>query len=444
MTEQEIFQKCLSLGMTAAGAAGCTANILAESGGKPNNVEDRSSMSDEEYTAAVDSGSYDGFCEDRLGYGLFQFTLPSRKGKYLAYFQGHGVSIGDAETQFYFAAKEMREDYPFVWRVLTTTASPYEAGAVMCRQFERPQNVEESADARGEMAGKIFQRCKDTGVNKVYYDPQKLIDWGYSQIGYHEKASNSQLDDPKANPGDKNYTKYAALLDSLGDFYNGVKQAQMWCDVWYDAGMVICYGRQAAQYLLCQPDRSCGAGCRFSAEYYKAAGRFFKSGPQKADQIFFGTGWDNVTHTGMVVDVRDGRVYTIEGNTSDMVAERNYALNDGKIFGYGRPRWGNPEDGAADEEPAASAGDSGAKVQKCRPELPILKMGSKGNYVKCLQRQLIEMGYDCGNKKLLGKEKPDGEFGAATKKAVMDVQKKNGLEQDGEVGADTWPYILDF
>ena len=52
MTEFEIFKKCVALGMTKAGAAGCTANILAESGGKPNNVENRSPMSDEEYTLA--------------------------------------------------------------------------------------------------------------------------------------------------------------------------------------------------------------------------------------------------------------------------------------------------------------------------------------------------------------------------------------------------------
>ena len=42
MKEFEIFRRCVALGMTNAGAAGCTANILAESGGKPNNVEDRS------------------------------------------------------------------------------------------------------------------------------------------------------------------------------------------------------------------------------------------------------------------------------------------------------------------------------------------------------------------------------------------------------------------
>ena len=32
MTELEIFKKCVSLGMTQAGAAGCTANILTGNG----------------------------------------------------------------------------------------------------------------------------------------------------------------------------------------------------------------------------------------------------------------------------------------------------------------------------------------------------------------------------------------------------------------------------
>ena len=78
MTEQEIYAKCLGLGMSFAGAAGCTANIMAESGGRPNNVEDRSGIADEAYTQSVDNGTYTGFVDDRLGYGLVQLTLPSR------------------------------------------------------------------------------------------------------------------------------------------------------------------------------------------------------------------------------------------------------------------------------------------------------------------------------------------------------------------------------
>lgn len=443
MTELEIFKKCISLGMTPAGAAGCTANILTESAGKPNNVEDRSPMSDEEYTAAVDNGSYDGFREDRLGYGLFQFTLPSRKEKYLAYFKGQGVSIGDAKTQFQFMAREMREDYPYVWSILTHTASPYEAGAVMCRQYERPQDVEASAEARGKLAETIYQRCKNAEVKSVYYNPQKVIDQAYSQVGYHEKNDGNALDNPSV-AGDGNWTKYARDLDAQSGFYNGKKQGFAWCDVFVDWCFVQAYGRAAAQFLLCQPDNSLGAGCSFSAQYFNAKGQFHKKDPKPGDQIFFGRDWNDVWHTGIVVEVTASRVVTIEGNTSDQVAKRSYALNDSSndssIFGYGRPRWGNPEDGEADSTPALTP----TPGQKCRPELPILKKGSEGGYVKCLQRQLIEMGYDCGNKKLIGKEKPDGEFGDATDKAVKAVQKKHGLLEDGEVGEDTWPYILNY
>ena len=195
--------------------------------------------------------------------------------------------------------------------------------------------------------------------------------------------------------------------------------------------MVHCYGRKAAQYLLCQPDRSAGAGCRFSAEYYQAKGRFYKSGPETGDQIFFGTGWDNVYHTGLVVKVENGIVYTIEGNTSDMVAERQYPLNSPKIFGYGRPRW----DGEDAPAPVVT------KLYSV--QLPLLKVGSVGGYVKTAQTLLIARGYSCGGKKpLFGEEKADGEYGQKTKEAVEELQKANGLLADGELGGDTWAVLL--
>ena len=64
----------------------------------------------------------------------------------------------------------------------------------------------------------------------------------------------------------------------------------------------------------------------------------FSSTPKVGDAIIF-KGWDAkrgtyASHTGIVTKVANGRVYTIEGNTSDKVAERSYALNDSKITGY--------------------------------------------------------------------------------------------------------------
>lgn len=174
MTENELFGKCLGLGMTPAGAAGCTANILAESAGSSINVEDRSGIEDESYTRRVDNGTYPYFVSDRYGYGICQWTTPARKQALLTYAQGHGVSVGNADMQFQFLAREMRQTYSHVWMVLTTTKDPYEAGYTMCKFFEIPANTERTSQVRGNKAKQIYDRY--AGATPIESDvPQK--DW---------------------------------------------------------------------------------------------------------------------------------------------------------------------------------------------------------------------------------------------------------------------------
>lgn len=91
--------------------------------------------------------------------------------------------------------------------------------------------------------------------------------------------------------------------------------------------------------LTCQPEKSDGAGCTYSLRYYKNKGQFHTSDPKPGDQIFFGTSIDNSSHTGIVEKVDGSNVYTVEGNTSDQVARRSYALNNSRILGYGRPAY---------------------------------------------------------------------------------------------------------
>lgn len=177
MTELEIYRLCLGLGMTPAGAAGCTANIMAESAGRPNNVEDRSGISDATYTERVDKGTNESFATDRYGYGLCQWTLPSRKKALLAFARQRGVSIGDADMQLQFMAQEMRQSYNYVWGVLTGTDDPVHAGYVMCKFYEIPANTEASAQRRATNARSVFDRCSGTATEAPKADAPKAEFW---------------------------------------------------------------------------------------------------------------------------------------------------------------------------------------------------------------------------------------------------------------------------
>nr|DAU56325.1 MAG TPA: hypothetical protein [Caudoviricetes sp.] len=184
----------------------------------------------------------------------------------------------------------------------------------------------------------------------------KVIAVAAGEVGYHEKKSNSDLDSPTGNTGSGNYTKYARDFDTkYPNWYNGKKNGFAWCDMFVDWVFLTAFGYEAALKLLCQPEKSCGAGCTYSAGYYKAKGQFHTSGPKPGDQIFFGTGLSNCTHTGIVEKVDSSKVYTIEGNTSDQVARRSYSLGASNIVGYGRPAY-DAETGGSTPSPTPSTG----------------------------------------------------------------------------------------
>ena len=180
------------------------------------------------------------------------------------------------------------------------------------------------------------------------YTASKLLAIARAEIGYKEKETNASLDNKTANAGDNNWTKYARDLHAAG-YYQANKNGYAWCDVFVDwCFLQLCGGDPVkAQELICQTGPY-GAGCKFSAQYYKQAGRFHTDNPQPGDQIFF----DNYAHTGIVEKIANGTVYTIEGNTSNQVKDRTYALGSSKIDGYGRPRF----DAEETETPAPVTG----------------------------------------------------------------------------------------
>lgn len=169
-----------------------------------------------------------------------------------------------------------------------------------------------------------------------------VVEIARAEVGYREKASNSQLDDKTANAGSNNYTKYAAYFDQLWNsgvhWYNTRKQTGDWCDMFFDWCQCQAWGYEIARKVLYQPMESCGAGCKFSADYYREHSAWLSRNavPKVGDQIFFGPVGDE-SHTGMVVGVDANNVHTIEGNSGNRCAERSYARSESKIAGYGRP-----------------------------------------------------------------------------------------------------------
>lgn len=274
---------------------------------------------------------------------------------------------------------------------------------------------------------------------------RRVLQIARAEIGYHEKGSSSGLDDPKANAGGGSYTKYARDLDAISHFYNGPKQGFAWCDVFVDWCFVKAFGAELAKQMLCQPDDSAGAGCFYSALYFRQAGRMMARNPEPGDQAFFTYEIGEISHTGIVDSVTESTVTTIEGNSSDGVVRRSYPRTYSSFYGFGRPRWdlaatadvSDPDTSETDPPDSPAAGK---KV--CTVILPELAVGDTGTPVERLQTLLIARGYYCGGRIFSGREQPDGDFGPATELAVEDFQLAAGIAQDKIVGTDTWTLLI--
>lgn len=258
------------------------------------------------------------------------------------------------------------------------------------------------------------------------YYAKDVIKIAEAEVGYLEKASNSNLDSKTGNAGSANYTKYARDLDAI-TFFNGKKNGYAWCSTFVSWCFYKAFGRAQAFRLLCQPTKdSLGAGTQFAALYYRTQNKFYTANPKVGDQIFFKDGENSIAHTGLVYKVDSKKVYTIEGNTSSAsgvvangggVFKKSYDLTYSRIAGYGRPAYD-------------------VEIKKTSLELPILRKGDTGNAVKALQRILkIREWY---------KGSIDGKFGAQTETAVKAFQKFKGSKTaDGIVGNWTWKQLIE-
>ncbi|HQM07359.1 MAG TPA: Ig-like domain-containing protein [Bacilli bacterium] len=162
------------------------------------------------------------------------------------------------------------------------------------------------------------KEVKGTIILTIYGEPNvdyvsRLIAIATEELGYVE--------------GPNNDTKYGA-------WYNLNYEA--WC------AMFVSWCCNEAGISTKIVPRYCG--CTAGMAWFVNEGRFGARGeytPKPGDIVFYRDKDKTTgsTHTGIVIAVDNNRVYTIEGNTSDMVAKRNYALTNSYIVGYGIPNY---------------------------------------------------------------------------------------------------------
>ena len=262
-------------------------------------------------------------------------------------------------------------------------------------------------------------------------DKNKVLSIAEAEVGYLEKATNSQLNDKIANAGDANWTKYGLTMGCNG---------QPWCDAFVDWCFVQAYGKETAKQLL-------GGFSNWTPASYSYLNKVSMSEAQATDIIFFKDSSGTIYHTGIIYKVTSSMIYTIEGNTSSAVgvvanggavAKKQYYKTDSRIV-IGRPHWG---DNTSTTSGSVTQGQQGSVTQiqqvggNCNVVLSNLRIGAKGAQVKALQILLIGYGYSCG---YYG---ADGDFGSGTLAAVKKFQQAKKIEVDGIVGTNTWNKLL--
>lgn len=203
---------------------------------------------------------------------------------------------------------------------------------------------------------------------------EDVIRIAVAEIGYHEKATNANLDSKTANSGSNNWNKYARDLDTTNAYQSAknIGKVAAWCTIFTDWTHWMANNKNLdkAWYETCQPKKGYGAGTLESYRYYKNAGRVGKE-PKVGADIFYtnSTGKETgIHHTGIVEKFDANYVYTIEGNVSNSVTRVKTSRKSTKIYGYGYPRY--------DVEPTGNGFAAAANI-----DIPIHTMGELSRIV---------------------------------------------------------------
>ena len=381
-------------GFSDFGVAGLMGNLDAESALHPNNLQDTYSrslgLSDAEYTAKVDNGTYTNFVRDSAGYGLAQWTYWSRKENLLNYAKSKKKSIGDLEMQLEFLVQELKISYKnSVYNILVNATTVQQASDVVLMNFERPANA-------------AAQKSKRAAMGQVYYDK------------YAKGVENTTMATNTYKKGQK--TKLSENFNSSEFDCHG----SGCCSETIVNPKLVEYVQKIRDHFGKSITVTSGYRCPVHNKRIGGATGSRHSKGDAADIVVSGVAPREVAKYAESIGIKGIGLY--ETNADGHFTHVD--TRDVKSFWYGQNEAKRTTFGGSTPAPDPSP----APAPKPSVNNNVLSIGDTGENVRKLQEQLVKLGYNVGSKG------PDGDFGSKTYAAVIDFQRKHNLDDDGIVG----------
>lgn len=178
----------------------------------------------------------------------------------------------------------------------------------------------------------IWERTIPTELSGIWADDVLAV--AKSQLGYRESTDNYIVEEDGTTM--KGYTRYGAWYgDSYGD----------WC------AMFVSFCLNYAEVPRNEVPIDCN--CQNWIQTLSDRGMYFDASsdyqPEPGDLIFFSIKKNGTSdHVGLVAEVNEYTIKTIEGNSGNQVEYNTYEINDERILGYGEL----PENPEAESEAA--------------------------------------------------------------------------------------------
>lgn len=215
----------------------------------------------------------------------------------------------------------------------------------------------------------IWERTIPTELSGIWADDVLAV--AKSQLGYRESTDNYIVEEDGTTM--KGYTRYGAWYgDSYGD----------WC------AMFVSFCLNYAEVPRNEMPLDCN--CQNWIQTLSEWGMYFDASsdyqPEPGDLIFFSIKKNGTSdHVGLVAEVNEYTIKTIEGNSGNQVEYNTYDINDERIIGYGEL----PENPEAESEAAIESavmlldddGDSdgsGGSTTNAGNTLPVTELSGNG------------------------------------------------------------------